>query len=225
MAGWIHVEGKVWNKDTCETRRYNHIVAGNRDADYILKDIEFGIRDVDEKLKKEGTSDPEIEISFYKDDLKNCLDAVKKQGQEEVWEMIRRMYLDTEDTMEAYTLNEMDKTFGTYNLKSILNKPLEKMLEKDRKLREEVKARNAIKVGDFITYDSPLVHYEGWVLTEPALPEPVFKPAELRVDVLTFKDGIPEVVSVEINKCEVTGKRNPYVAAMMKSLETEKGET
>lgn len=220
MSGWIHVVGKVWNKDTCETRRYNHLVPGNRDADYILRDIEFAVRTVDEKLKKEGTSDPEIEITFYKDDLKNCLDAVKKQGQEEIWEMIRRMYLDTEDTMEAYTTNEMDNTFGTYYLKSILGKPLSEILEKDRKLREEIKARNAIKVGDFITYDSPLAHYDGWVLTEPAP-----NTTELRVDVLTFKDGIPTVVSAEINKCEVTGKRNPYVAAVMKALEKEKGET
>lgn len=219
MAGWIHVEGKVWNKDTCETRRYNHIVPGNRDADYILRDIEFAVRDVDEKLKKEGTSDPEIEITFGKDELENCLDAVKKQGQEEVWEMIRRMYLDTEDTMEAYTMEEMDKTFGTYYLKSILNKPLEKMLEKDRKLREEVKARNAIKVGDFITYDSPLVHYEGWVLTEPSP-----NTTALKIDVLTFAAGSPQTISVDINNCEVTGKRNPYVAAMMKSLEKEKGD-
>lgn len=219
MAGWIHVEGKVWNKNTCETRRHNHIVPGNRDADYILRDIEFAARNVDEKLKKEGTSAPEIEIIFDKKDLDTCLEAARAEGRKEVWEMIRRMYLDTEDTMEAYTMEEMDKTFGTYYLKSILNKPLEKMLEKDRKLREEVKARNAIKVGDFITYDSPLVHYDGWVLTEPAP-----NTTELRVDVLTFKDGIPVVVSAEINKCEVTGKRNPYVAAMMKSLETKKGE-
>lgn len=220
MSGWIHVVGKVWNKDTCETRRYNHLVPVNRDADYILKDIEFAVRTVNEKLKKEGTSDPEIEITFYKDDLKNCLDAAKKQGQEEVWEMIRRMYLEPEDTMEAYTMEEMDKTFGTYYLKSILNKPLEKMLEKDRKLREEVKARNAIKVGDFITYDSPLVHYEGWVLTEPSP-----NTTALKIDVLTFAAGSPQTISVDINKCEVTGKRNPYVAAMMKSLEKEKGET
>ena len=220
MSGWIHVEGKVWNKDTCETPRCNQIIPGNRDADYILRDIEFAARNVDEKLKKEGTSAPEIEIIFDKKDLDNCLEAARAEGRKEVWEMIRRMYLDTEDTMEAYTLNEMDNTFGTYNLKSILNKPLKKILGKDRKLREEVKARNAIKVGDFITYNSPVAYYEGWVLTEPAP-----NTTELRVDVLTFKDGIPAVVSAEINKCEVTGKRNPYVAAMIKALETEKGET
>ena len=213
----ITVEGKAWKHETCETIRLAMRVSPVRGK---LEDLKYTIGRVTEKLLVEASSTPEIEVTFPEKDLEECLEAARAEGREEVWEMIRRMYLDTEDTMEAYTSNELDKAFGTYYLKTILGMPLNDILKTDRKLREEVKARNAIKVGDFITYDSPLAHYDGWVLTKPAP-----NTTELHVDVLTFKDGIPQVVSVEINKCEATGERNPYVAAMMKSLETVKGET
>ncbi len=208
--GWIHVEGQVWNKNTCETRRCNHqIVPGNRDADYILRDIEFAVRTVDEKLKKEGTSDPEIEISFSKDDLENCLDAVKKQGQQEAWDLARRIAALGKD---CYTGSDFDSVFGSCNATSIFETPVDEALAKDKKYQEEKKA---LHVGDEVEFGAKAIaskKYRGFITD--------FVPPNT-VRVLTKELG---TIRVEPEDCKKTGKHSDEIEKVMASFEEEDDE-
>ena len=204
--GWIHVEGQVWNKNTCETRRCNHqIVPGNRDADYILRDIEFAVRTVDEKLKKEGTSDPEIEISFSKDDLENCLDAVKKQGQQEAWDLARRIAALGKD---CYTTAEVNMVFDT-GAWDVLRMPVDEALEKDKTYQ---KKKEELHVGDEIEFITDASMVKGYIVN-------IISSTAVRV--LTKKYG---TYTIQIAKCTKTGNHNPNVEKVMASFEEEKGD-
>lgn len=215
--GWIRVEGQVWNKNTCETRRCNHqIRPGNRDVDYILKDIEFAVRTVDEKLKKEGTSDPEIEISFSKGDLENCLGAVKKQGQQEAWDLARRIIGIDSDT---YSYDEVYDVFvtdviDTKSFGQILNMPVEEVLAKDKKHQEE---KEALHIGDEVEFIGSNPNYKVKV-NELMTGYVIGFEGECNVRILA-KHGL---YLKPHEMCEKTGKHNLDVEKVMASF--EKGE-
>ena len=136
------------------------------------------------------------------------------------------MYLDTEDTRDAYTIKDMTDAFGTYNLKTILNISFEEILEADRKLRDEVKARNEIGVGDEVEFASMF----------DRLIRPDNKNSNLRKGYVIDAEveGCPECVRVllkgdgtrvvSINSCKKTGKHNTDVEKVMASFEKGGGE-
>lgn len=129
----------------------------------------------------------------------------RQEGREEAWDLARRIATTGED---CYTIDEVGKVFGILN---ILTTPVEELLAKDKKYQEEKK----IHVGDWVTYDGPMSHYEGVVLTTPVR-------GAFRV-LIAEKNGEIQTRTLEASRCTATGKHSCCAEELMALF--KKGET
>ena len=151
--------------------------------------------------------------------LKRNLEEERQKGREEVWHMMRRIFLPKSKEKYAYSVEQAKEAFDVLLLAGILEKPLDDVLAIDRKLLAEVKREtDKLRVGDEVEFYSMFdslfktgetTKRKGYVIEV----DPDGEKGWVRV--LLKGDGTR---IVETSTCKKTGTYNAVIAKAMNTL-------
>ena len=168
--------------------------------------------------------DKPVDVSYMVEKGKKALDMKLEQaryeGRKEVWDLFRRLALNTEDRDDAYTLKDIDEAFGTLWYAEIAKLPVEAALDKDRRYQEKLAERKKLHIGDEV---------ELTIHRQSAVPGMVVKKVkgyvletcvddvhENMVRVLTKEFG---TALVDATECVKLGENNPDIVKVMESFD------